>query len=297
MKHFVTDLAELRLQQVERDSLLKATRKHIGQCGNLEIIAEDLKLQLEIKNRDLSLLGGLRQPPSDPLHTELTNQLIMLEHESMCLKQLTRDSDAVGELKDKLQAMLSLKELHQKKYREAKLQSFPLDKPLNADLTSDIGGLSSEVKNLLESNVKLQEILDSLKSRFAVVSRVKNETVAKNLSQEAIACDVQPTVNVSIFDEDISFKEEPTHLAHSSSQKLFPILNLRSLRCASQVSSIQASPTPTPTKLASRPASQSMLKPKVSSYKPSHLRMTSDKRELKSKKQSRVKPVPVISFN
>mmetsp|Transcript_21260 Transcript_21260/g.39146 ORF Transcript_21260/g.39146 Transcript_21260/m.39146 type:complete len:297 (+) Transcript_21260:136-1026(+) len=295
MKNFVQELAELRMQKVERDALLKATRVHIGQCGKLEIIAEDLKLQLELKARQLTSLGGSDASPQDNKRKGLESQLEMLEHEFACLTQLTRETDILGDLKEKLLVLTKLKESQLSKFREVKLRSMPMAST-DSELSFISAGLANEVKSLLEANNKLQEKLDALKMRYAVVNRNRNESIAKKLSQEAAIADVQPTVNISIC-EEIDCKEEPTPSVLSVSQKLIATKSLKAFQGSPEVSYSNQSLTTTPRKLLSRPASQSMLKPKVSSYKPSHLRMTSDRRDLKPQsKPSRVKPVPLSSF-
>lgn len=281
MKHFADELAAKRLDKVVRDALLRASRYYIGQCGRLELAVEDFKLQLMIKDRILYQLGGSLQDDQDVQRKELESRLEMLEHESYCLKQLTRDKDEVSELSSKLTVLQKLRDSQLERFRSLKLRTAPMPHRDTSDslVTSS---LTTELQSLLHTNNTLHSTLAAQEKLLAELSLQRRENISKQISTEAAAVGSPPTINISVCEvqaEDTS-KALRLSLDMSRSQRLALPSELTSPHSSSKSVTVLQSPS----------------KLKSGTYRPSHLRLGTEKKEVRRKHPGRARQVPQSTY-
>jgi hypothetical protein len=282
MKHFAEELAAKRLDKVVRDALLRASRYYIGQCGRLELAVEDFKIQLMIKDRILYQLGGSLQDDQDVQRKELESRLEMLEHESYCLKQLTRDKDEVSELSSKLTVLQKLRDSQLERFRSLKLRTAPMPHRHTSDslVTSS---LTTELQSLLHTNSTLHSTLAAQEKLLAELSLQRREHISKQISTEAAAVGSPPTINISVC-------EVPAEDTSNALRLSLDMTRSQRLALPSELTSPHLSSSKSVTVL------QSPSKLKSGTYRPSHLRIGSEKKEVRRKHPGRARQVPQSTY-
>lgn len=279
MQTFFQDLTQLRLDKIERDSLLKTARVLIGQRYKLDLLAEDLKFKLLERDRALCLIGGPIERTSDPKNAcnrqKMERRLEMLEYEASLLMQANKDCDEQGALVSKLNALTRLKDSLQARCQEIKVRVSESERPDVGSLTNMTAELSSEVRRLLNTNVKLHEELNSLKQKL---SEVTSDTSTKSKAcplQVSCVEDFQLSASFAIGEVARSMDSAPSAILSTlhptrtlTTQTTLPTLPTAKSFSCSKITNEAASLPQITIDLPERTSRKS----KSSLYRPSYLR-------------------------
>lgn len=144
----LSELVQLRVAQLDRDSLLKANNKCIAQLAQLQIKASQIALEIQSKDREVARIHNSLHEGQD-----LNTRLRLLELENQQLKSLSSDPEELKSLTSQVEAAKQQKDRATKKFRET-LAARMLRRPLEVPSTE-----LKEKKQLLQQNLQKMQIL------------------------------------------------------------------------------------------------------------------------------------------